>query len=498
MKKSLHLIVLMLFCIQYSSSVQAQSVQELKSWNMDIDKVGKMHRLLEAYTWMKQFSGVVIVAKDEHPVFKYTTSYANLDYKIPNSLNTRYNLSNITHILTATIIMQLIEEGKISRYNYIKEYLPSLPLGEFEQITIHHLLTHTSGIKDYYQTPEYISNFTEIKTIDDLTAIILKQPLLFGVGTKVEISESNYVLLAKIIEEYAQKPFREYMQDKIFDLADMQDSGAYFWDEIVNNKAIGYTFKESGTPSSPPSHLGAFPFGADAVYSTSEDLLKFMIAFNQHLFITAESIKKMLSYGFPIADGTTFQYGWRTKKLGTQDVMFQNGSIEGLSVDLRHYPGDGYTLIVLSSYFEDKAIELADHIEKVLYEENYVVARHPLAFFLNEIIKEDGIEFLVDNIDFILEVNNYKLDKVWTLYSLGYDLMDTGRMKEAGEIFKINIAKFPNQPMAYDSMGAFYNKNGNYELALQNFQQKLKFIPGDKRALSMVNYLLEKITTVNN
>lgn len=493
MKKSLYIFMTAMVFALGNPSVEAQTVEELRSWNMDIDKVVKMHRLLKAYSWLKDFSGVVIVAKNEHPVFKYTGSYANLDYKIPNSLTTRYNLSNITHIITATLIMQFIEEGKLSRFDFIKKHLPNLPIAISEQITIHHLLTHTSGIKNYYETNDYVSEFTNIKTIDDLLKIITKQPLEFAVGTKAEISASNYVLLAKIIENFIDVPFHQYVQEKIFTPAEMTHSGAYFWDETVANKAIGYTFKQNGDPIIPANHWGAFPFGADALYSTPEDLMKFMLAFRANKFLSDESTQKMLAYGVPMSDSTMVQYGWRTKKLGAQEVMLQNGSIEGLSVDMRYYPDDGYTVIVLSSYFEGKAIEIAERIEKILYDDSYVIAAHPLGFFLNELIKESGVEFVANNLNNILETNGYELDKVWTLYSLGYDLMDAGKMKEAEQVFKINLDKFPNEAMAYDSMGGYYDKAGEYQLALQNFERKLQLSPGDKRAQSMIRYLKEKI-----
>lgn len=490
MKKSLQVFMLGLCFVLYNhQSMQAQTVEELRGWGMDVDKVIKMNRLLKAYSWLKDFSGIVLVAKDEHAVFKYTNSYANLDYKVPNSLTTRYNLSNITHVLTATIIMQLIEEGKISRFDYVKDYLPDLPLALSEKVTIHHLLTHTSGIKNYYETADYIVGFTKIKKIDDVLEIILKQPLEFAVGTKAKISQSNYVLLAKIIEILTDTPYQQYIQENIFEVAGMEDSGAYYWDETVSNKAIGYTFQKNGAPIIPANYWGAFPFGGDALYSTSEDLLKFMTAFHQHTFLSAESIKEMLAYGVPTADSTMIQYGWRTKMLNSQQVLLQNGKIEGLSVDMRYYPDDGYTIIVLSNYFEDKAIEMANRIEKVLYDDSFVVAAHPLGFFLNEIIKESGVEFVANNLNNILDTNGYELEKVWTLYSLGYDLMDAGKIDEAGEIFKINLSKFPSEPMAYDSMGAYYDKAGEYRLALQNFERKLQLSPGDKRAQSMITYL---------
>ena len=493
MNKSLQILMWILLCLLTSPKMEAQTVEELRSWGMDINKTIKMNRLLKAYSWLKDFSGVIIVAKGEHPVFKYTSSYANLDYKIPNSLSTKYNLSDITHIVTAIAVMQLIEKEQISRFEYVKEYLPSLPAAVGEQVTIHHLLTHTSGIKDYYDIPEYIAGFSSIKEIDHLLDIILKQPLDFVAGTKVETSASNYVLLAKIIEEITNTPFQQYIQEKIFDLADMQDSGAYFWDQTVSNKAIGYTFKENGEPIIPANYLGAFPYGADALYSTSEDLLKFMRAFNKHQFIAEETTKEMLAYGVPAADSTIFQYGWRTKTLGEQEVFIQNSSMQGLSVDLRYYTEDKYTVVVLSNYFEDKAEEISDRIEQILYNDEYVVAAHPLGFFLNEIIKESGADFVANNLDNILQTNGFELEKVWTLYSLGYDLMDAGKMDEAYHIFRINLSKFPNEAIAYDSMGAYYDKNGEYSLALRNFREKLRLSPGDKRAQSMVKYLNEKI-----
>lgn len=581
MKRSLRLLGLVLICFWSNFSVQAQSVEELRSWDVDIDKVVKMHRLMKAYSWLKEFSGVVIVAKDEHTVFKYTGGYANLDYKVPNSLTTRYNLCNITQVFTAIAIMQLIEEGKISPDDSVKDYFGSSnavtqvktifpddkedgsfdsshatpqndvinpdeteqehldllkeapkkgvitpddeeqsyfdslqptpqsiggnpdnvelqysdsPLSKIsKEITIHHLLTHTSGIKDYYKIQEYIGGFTLIQTIDDLLDMIMKQPREFPLGTKTQNSASNYVLLAKVVENITQMPFHQYIQEKIFKPIDMHNSGAYIWDKTVFNKATGYTFTQDGISIIAAHYWGAFPFGADALYSTSEDLLKFILAFRKNQVLSTESIQKMLEYGIPTVDSTMVRYGWHTKKINEKNVLLQNGSLKGLSVDLRNYEDDNYTIIVLSNYFEDKAIEIADRIEQVLYNDNYVVGSHPLGFFTNEMIKEHGIKYVVNNFDSILRQKDYKLENLWSLYSLGYDLMDAGKMKEAEEIFRINQSKFPNEPMVYDSMGSLYDKNGEYQLALQNFQKKLQMLPADKRAESMIAYLKNKI-----
>ena len=490
------LLVLSLFSLLITGSSDGMA-QQLNRHNFKLsetDRLIKVQRLLRANSWLKQFSGVVLVAKNGEPLYKYTTGYANFDYSIHNSLTGQYNLCEITQSFTALAILQLVEQNKIDLQAPISNYISKLPKA-YQQITPHQLLIHTAGVIDYYDLPEYIDNFLRIDYIDDLLEVILYQPLQFQPGEKFQRSSSNYVLLAKIVEQVSGKKFEAYLREKITHPIKMLRTDLSNWNEAISNKAVGYSFDKDSHPNASPEFWGAYPFGADAIYSDVEELLLFTEALKGNKLIS-KKYKELLYRPNLYEDSTStiktaLGYGWKTKTLNTnQKVIFQGGYIDNLSTQVRLYE-DGFTVIVFSNYFVNVATDIADRIEQALYNEAYTVPRHPLAYFFYELIEADGIGKVVSKFDDILSETHRELDKVWTLNALAKDFYKEGKKSIAEKLYVLNMEKFPSEPIVYESLGEFYYYEKDYSKAKSNYQKKLSILPRDPRAIEMLKVIVE-------
>lgn len=466
----------------------------------EIKKRIKIQRLIMSYASLKRFSGVVLVAKKGTPVYKYTTGFANLDYRVQCALSTRFNMANVTQTMTAIAILQLAEQGRIDLYAPIAAYFPDFPPEVSSTITIHHLLTHTSGLMDYYNMDEYIEYFLDIDNIGDLIALILSKPMEFTPGTRYKVSNSGYVLLAAIIERMSGVSYPKYIKKNIFSKAKMKDSGLYTWSESVDNKAIGYTKDSRLGLSTSPDFWGAYPFGADAIYCDIEDLLAFGQALNGTSLLSEEYKELMYTpyiKGDTITNDETWKYdvgyGWHVKDINGKRVYHQGGAIDGLSVQFRRYIDTDYTVMVLSNRYEKIAEKIAIEIEKIFHDDAYIMPSHPISFFIYEKMREQGVDEVLANFDDILSDNGFALERVWSLSALGRELSRADKLPTALKLYKLNAQKFPEDPVVWDDLGSCYFTLKNYDLALLNYQKRLKFLPNDRRSKAMIKVIEEEI-----
>lgn len=457
------------------------------------DMLIKIQYLLRAVSSLKRFSGAVVIAKEGKPLYKFTAGFANLDYMVPNALSTSYNTCAVTETFTALAIMQLAEQGIIDLNAPIGTYLPELPAEVGSKLTIHNLLTHTSGLPDYYQSVNYMQNFLNIKSNTDMVNLIASENAPCNTNAH-QFTNSGYVFLGSIIDKMSGQDYQSYITDHIFKPAGMLNTAPHFWYQVVDNKAIGYKFDQSLEATASPDFWGAFPFGADGVFSTTEDLLRFCNALDSTALLSNEYKKIMYTdYTVGASDDQKktfgYAYGWKTRKINKKNVIFQGGYIDGLSVQLRRYIDDKYTVIVCSNYNVNIAADLADRIEQTIYDDSYFVPSEPAAFVVNDLIQREGLVTVINNFDKMLADNQAKLENVWTLNSLGNEYMKNNNWQASLEILKLNAQRYPKEPIVWDSLGEYYFRKKEYKKATEYFSKKLDIAPDDKRAKGMISFM---------
>src|SRR4051812_45443618 len=198
----------------------------------------RMEQIIQADVSTKTFMGTVLVARGNDVLLSRGYGSANLEWNVSNTPTTKFRLGSLTKQFTAASILLLEERGKLSVNDPVKKYLPDAPAA-WDAITIHNLLTHTSGIPDFTRLPDF--NSIAVKTTpEQLIARFRDKPLDFAAGEKFSYSNSGYIVLGYIIEKVGGIPYAQFVQDNIFTPLQMEDSGYDFAEKIVTRRASGY------------------------------------------------------------------------------------------------------------------------------------------------------------------------------------------------------------------------------------------------------------------
>jgi CubicO group peptidase (beta-lactamase class C family) len=295
------------------------------------------------------FSGVVLVAKDDKPVFSRAYGLASKEHGLANRPDTKFNLGSINKTFTRVAIGQLVQQGKISFDDKLGKYLPDYPNRDAaEKVTIRHLITMKSGIGDFFGEKFDSASKDRFRNNSDFIPLFADKPLAFEPGTKDQYSNGGYILLGAIIEKVSGKSYYDYVRDNIFKPAGMADTDSYESEKMPPNTASGYTNR--GGKGGRVNNIFTRPARGSAAgggYSTAEDLLKFSIALKSgKLTIPDDNGLPRKDAGWGIAGGAD----------GINGVFMVNAQ-------------SGYTIIVLSNYdppaAEQSGKQLRDWLKQI-------------------------------------------------------------------------------------------------------------------------------------
>jgi CubicO group peptidase (beta-lactamase class C family) len=310
------------------------------------------------------FSGTLLVAKDGKTIYKTVHGMASKAYNTPNRIDTKLNLASIGKTFTAIAVMQLIEQGKLSLTDTVGRILPDYPNKQVAtKVTIHHLLSHSSGMGDIHG-PKYAARIASLRQVRDYLSLFAADPLSFEPGARMQYSNAGYILLGAIIEKVTGENYFDYVRNHIFKPAGMVDTDYYETDLDVPNLATGYTnWVEQGEdyqefhlgPRRNTLHYGGIkgnPQGGP--FSTVEDLLRFSVALRGHKLLSAKSLDlmttKKIFFRKYAADDVYYGYGFELASIDGKRVIGHTGGDLGVSSALEWFPDSGYTVVVLSNY----------------------------------------------------------------------------------------------------------------------------------------------------
>ncbi|NCT76691.1 MAG: beta-lactamase family protein [Chitinophagaceae bacterium] len=290
---------------------------------------------------------VFLVAQRGKPVYQRATGKANLELNIDLNTSNVFQLGSVTKQFTAIAILMLEEQGKLSVTDRLTKYIPDYPAGD--SITIHHLLTHTSGIKDFTKMKEIRDIAQKEMTPEMMVNFFKNEPVDFKPGEKFEYNNSGYVLLGYIIERVSGEPYENFIEQHIFKKAGMTDSRYASDRELIRNRADGYHKKEQGFVNKTVISYSV-PFSSGALMSTTADMLKWQNALNQHVLLKAEnSSKAFRKYSLNNGEEFTYGYGWHIKDINGIVSREHGGSIFGFKSMAVYIPSQDIYVIGLSN-----------------------------------------------------------------------------------------------------------------------------------------------------
>jgi CubicO group peptidase (beta-lactamase class C family) len=455
------------------------------------DHAAKIQELLALAHKYRQFNGSALVAENGKVVYKGAYGLANMEWDIPNTPDTKFRLGSITKQFTATVIMQLVEQGKIKLDAKLSDYLPDYRKDTGSKVTIHHLLTHTSGIPSYTSQPGFFENVSRNPyKVDEFVKKYASGDLEFEPGSKYTYNNSGYFLLGAIIERVTGKPYEQVLKENIFDPLGMKNTGYDHHNTILPKRASGYS-------TTPGSYANAayldmsIPYAAGSLYSTVEDLYLWDQALYTDKVLSAQS--KALMYK-PFLDD--YAYGWvvtnASFKQNDQPVQMitHDGGINGFTTTIVRFPKEKNLIVMLDNTGSGYLNKLSDSIAKIVYNQPYEPPKISVVPVIEKTIAEKGIEAGIAQYRDLKAKQSATYDFAEPeLNRLGYQLLRSGKPKEAIEIFKLNVEAYPKASNTYDSLAEAYMTINERELSLQNYKKSLELNPNNKNAADIIKRL---------
>lgn len=338
----------------------------------EADAIREIERHVAKAATDDRFSGVALVAKGDRVIFHKAYGLADKANNIPNKLDTKFNLGSMNKMFTSVAIAQLVQAGKLSYDSTLAGALPEYPNKEVAaKITVHQLLTHTSGLGDFFK-PEFFQNREKYRNPKDYFPVFANDPLRFEPGKSWSYSNAGFIVLGAIVEHASGQNYFDYVRDHIFAPAGMKDTASYAVYDIVPNLGTGYTRLDSGDPlgiEPRRNNVMTLPMqgsSAGGGYSTAPDLMRFAQALRANKLVNAELTEKLTSGKVDTPRGAKYAYGFMEQMIDGKSIRGHGGGAPGINSYLDIFWDGSYTVIVQGNYDPPAAQELGEKITRFL------------------------------------------------------------------------------------------------------------------------------------
>jgi CubicO group peptidase (beta-lactamase class C family) len=309
-----------------------------------------------------RFSGAVLIAHDGKVLVRRGFGLANREHNVPNTPETRFRLGSITKQFTAMAVLILQEQGKLGVREKVKKYLDDAP-DAWDKVTVHHLLTHTSGVPSFTDFPDYPKTMTQHMTAEELVARFRDKPLDFPPGTRFHYSNSGYVLLGRLIEKVSGESYEGFLRRQIFTPLKMKNTGFDNPMAVIPHRAAGYARRGPFVVNAPYIDM-SIPHAAGALYSTVDDLYLWSQALDGETLVSKNSIDAMFT-----PEKVGYGYGWVIGRSFGRRMVGHGGGINGFATDIKRFPDDRVCVIVLSNLEAAPVAEIGDDLAAIVFDE---------------------------------------------------------------------------------------------------------------------------------
>jgi CubicO group peptidase (beta-lactamase class C family) len=447
-------------------------------------KAQRIDVLIRSYAAIKQFNGNVLVVQKGKSVFSKSYGFADFEWKIANDKQTKFRIGSITKQFTAMLVMQLKQEGKLDLDSAITTYLPWYRRETGNTITIRNLLTHTSGLKNYTERPDFHNRLVHL-TIDPKTFAeqYCQEDLEYEPDTQFKYCNTDYYLLGLIVEAVSGKSYAKTLKERILNKAGMENTGIDSISTILFKRAKGYDYAYEGYVNADPINMSTSTYAAGAMYSTVEDLLLWQKALEGTSLLSEENKKLFFTPGLG-------NYGFGLYINKTKDgktVIGHPGGINGFSSFMVRFIEDDIIVILLDNTTAVRRVNLDNlsfGIYSIIMGKAYELPKTPIPVVLTETFLQKGVEAMIAKYNLIKSDTGYDGSRSnHFLNNFGYDLLSKGRTKESLAVLKVAADEFPGSANTLDSYAEALMTNGQYELAITYYQKILTLEPNNKNAI---------------
>jgi len=315
-----------------------------------------------------EFSGTVLVAREGRILYQHACGLANREWEIPNDLGTKFEIGSMTKQFTALLVLQMVNEGKVSLEGHLTDYLSYYRRDTGSQVTVSELLSHTSGIPNFISMPGFLEGADSRRSysVREFAEKYCSGDLHFQAGSRFEYSNSGYFLLGAILEAVSGKPYERLLEERIFEPLGMRNSGYTHPEAILPHRAAGYERAGSAFRNARYYDM-SIPFAAGAVYSTAGDLFRWDQALYTEKLLPAR-LRDLLFK--PNLD--SYGYGWGIlipaagEPYAGESIPMHGGAIFGFQSVIVRIVSHRELIVLLDNSDSPKLLDMAREIRRVL------------------------------------------------------------------------------------------------------------------------------------
>ncbi len=459
------------------------------------DKAAELDTFMRLCHEYRLFNGTVLVAEAGHVIYKKAFGLAHREWEVPHTLDTKFLIGSVSKQFTALLVLQLVEEGQLKLEDTVSQYIADFPGDKGGRITIHHLLSHSSGLPSTQNMDNWYSDLwhKEYTTLE-LVRLFYDYDLAFEPGSCFLYSNPGYYILAAIIEKITGKKYADVLQERILKPLEMQNSGAYDYYTILPKMASAYeywNFRYSHSEYWNPTST----VGAGGIYSTVEDLFKWDLALNTSKLLPAKYIDLMLQPHITLRGSDSYGYGWivgeqhvRGRKNPVHYVM-HTGAHPGFNCLLMRLLDDGHFIVLFNNTGHTDIRVIQDGLVNILYGQPARL-KQPLSLVLNQCQNLKELDAAFEKFRTLRQDFVIRRDAV---NGLGFQLLQRGKIEMGLAVLQFNAKEHPRSFWVYESLAEAYLMSGQTEMAVINFKKILELDPDNRNALEKLNELEKKL-----
>lgn len=481
------LYIFLLPFLGLSFNIQAQKTISPK-------RLKYLQQIMTAYETQAGFSGQVLVGYQRKVIYQSCHGWANLGHRLKNQPKTRFRLASVSKQFTAVALLVLEKQGKVAFDQPIAKYLDQLNPALGNKITIHHLLSHSSGLARDIEELTTKNIAQSYIALSDIVQLINQSKLQFAPGERWAYSNLGYALAAAIIEKVTQKKFGAAMQELIFEPAGLKNTGHEEAIAVISNQAEGYVNLPEGIIKASFENK-SYVIGAGSIYSTAEDLYRWSQVLLKGNLVRPEQVKKLFtkqkgrySYGWFVS-----QYGWRENDktiLGAN--IYHDGGSPGFECKLSILKEHDLVVIILSNQLPAPVNAIGNKITNTLlgYEESLPKSDNTQALFQTLFTK--GVNQAIALIKGWREnKETYRIPSSSKIFMIARGYLESHQYQKAILTFDFLIAKSPKWSSPYLFKAITLEESGDLQAAKTIYEQTLKINP-------KVSYAKNKLASFKN
>jgi CubicO group peptidase (beta-lactamase class C family) len=449
------------------------------------DKAAKLDALIARYHELGLFNGSALVAEGGQPILRKGYGEANMEWHIPVTPDTRFRLGSITKQFTATLVMQMVEQGQIDLGAPITRYLPDYPKPNGDRITIHQLLNHTSGIPGYTELPEFGRTARLPQKPAEFMKMFSRLDLLFEPGTKFSYSNSGYFLLGVILEKVSGKPYPQLLRERIFDPLAMNQSGYDSTRPLIEKRAAGYDATLDGYVNTGYLDMGE-PFSAGSLYSSVDDLLRWDQALYGEKVLKGVSKDKMFTPGL-----SNYGYGLVIHK-GAVTTIEHGGGINGFNTQIDRDVETKRLFVLLNNTGGAPLQEMVEGLRAILDGKQAAMPKTPASPVLYKTWQSSGIGAVMEQLKSMQAGTVYDT-RERELSRLAGTLLGKGKVDDALQVARAAEAASPKSSNVAALMGQVQAAAGHRVEAQMAYSRAIE-LSDTPRAFPMLTEAIRELS----